>query len=791
MEMGAATVIEFEDKILRAWIEQFIEKYNKNVQSSTEITNIQRIAKKSRARTSTKPVPEHRNIAPLPIYPFFFNPYYHQTIYSKYIPLTYGTPPHLVPVSQVPSSQDEYHHHFLIPLHAQYPYTHIPSFISSTPIVDFSKIKNSINSITNKPPNNQNTFSIYDKPQEIPAAIDNTNNISNQKPDGFNHIPPKIEHHFEDHLKEKPNPIRDGKLLDGNKDNLDLIPTTVPTITTYQFNESQKVQNLPLSTTGDKHIDSSTSSDINSNPETDHVTLTSMSTTLSDISNPLKIISSSVPQLPFDDKLTTIAQFSSPTTEQSETTTSNNISDENSTIDDSTYSSELPENQQNARSSNNKETTTGIPKTFNETEEKTTVIINKKLTTNIETASLPSDITSYPTTTLFSMLQIENNNSQTPKFPSIISPNITTTLHDDLHYSPIQMRSIFSTTQSTNVNIVSDNQSELITPSIHLPLISTTISETTTVPFITAQSSTIMIPSSSPLPEKFNSDQTSSHPIITFDENNNTKLSNTDYTSMFSTLRPLNTTNSRLEDKTENNLSTVVNRSIKSTTQNINISTLNNKLVTSPPTTLITISSTKRLGPRVISPKPHIENSQKNIPSDIKMSSKIYSETKSSTEKSMNTYKIKKTFNYIPSTTDKPKETSSKSLIMAIKPNNSTQKKFTDDSKHKTTTNSPDSDITEPTETNRDSELWYNHLNIQNPHKEKLNKDQVGFLIKKLIKLLKPEIDNQPITKESLAGVITPKLGDQEKLVYIIVPWGRDTIENIENQKQQENNMGT
>lgn len=347
------------------------------------------------------------------------------------------------------------------------------------------------------------------------------------------------------------------------------------------------------------------------------------------------------------------------------------------------------------------------------------------------------------------------------------------------------MRSVFSTTQSTTFNDMSNKQSDLIIQSSRLSPISTTSSEITTLPFITTQSSTVIVPSSSQSPNKMNSDQTSSYSIMAYGNNNKTQLTDVYYTSLLSTVKPLKTTNSQITDTTEKYSTTVINAYIQNTTQNTNIPISNDKLITSPTTTPITI-----FPPKVNKPKPLKKTTQKNVPSDITMSSKHYNETNTSTEKSINTYKIKKINHNFPSTTEKTKETSRKSVVMPSKPNNYTQRKFAENSIHsRTIINSSDQYMTETPKTINDSELWYNHMNTQNSYKKELNEEQVDLVLKKLIKLLKPEMDKQPISKDSVVRVVTPKLGDKEKLVYIIVPWGRDTVQTIKNEERQEVNM--
>lgn len=725
------------------------------------------------------------------MYPFFFNPYYHQTIYPHYVPLPYGTPAHLIPVSQVPYSQEELHHRFLIPLHAQ-----IPTVTSSTPIDNYPKVKKPVNVHTNTPLNNQDNIPQYDKPQEIPA-IDATDKILNQYPDGINnHVHPSIEHRREGPLinndnKYEANPTRDGKLLT-NTDNLpDSKPTMIPY---YQFNESQSIENLTLSTTGDAILD--TLIDTISNPETDHTTLTSILTTISDISNPPEVISSSVPQLPFDsnyqwsDTYRAIVRSFTPTTEQPVTTietesitTINNISVAISTIEENNNSGEPQENHQYSRSSNSKEPTTGISEMFYiKPDDKLTEIIDKTKTPNIEIASLSSTATPYPTTELFSTRLSKNNDSQTSKSPYINSPSIISTLSDDSYYSPKQMRSVFSTTKSTNDHNTSNNQSDLIIKSTNSSPISTMVTEITTFPFTAAQSSTIIIPSSTPSPDQINSNQTSSYSIMDYIKN--TQSTNVYYTSLLPTFKSLNDTVSQIEDKTEKYSSTVDKSYMKTTTENTNILTPNDKLVTSTPTTLITISL-----PRANKPKPRMKTTQENLPADIKTESKCYTGTNTVTEKSIYTYTNENTNHYFPPATEKTRETSQ----MSIKPNNSTQRKLPDDSKHRQISNSPDqyTSMTETSQSPRDSDLWYNHMNTQSLHKNELNEEQKDFLLKKLIKLLKPEIDKQPITKDSLARAIAPKLGDQKKFIYIIVPWRRDSVQTMEYEYRQDYNTGT
>jgi len=79
----------------------------------------------------------------------------------------------------------------------------------------------------------------------------------------------------------------------------------------------------------------------------------------------------------------------------------------------------------------------------------------------------------------------------------------------------------------------------------------------------------------------------------------------------------------------------------------------------------------------------------------------------------------------------------------------------------------------------------------QQPVKKELNEEQLDFLLKKLIKLLKPEIEKQTLTEESVARFVTPKLGDRDKLIYIILPWVKEAAIRIENEKLADSNISS
>lgn len=893
-----------EEKLLRDWIEYLIRRYNTNIQPSTDSSNIQRIAKKSRMSTSTTPILRNGNIAPLPIYPILFNPYYHPTIYSSYIPLSYGT--RLIPVSEVPYPQQVFLNNKS--LHKT---THTPEITTSNSLNNYSKIKKPVNVHSYFPPNNQDNIQKYENPiQNIPELIpiDSKKIIFGQNhSDNFDNTQP-IEVHNEEN--ENPDLARDKKLLN-DADNFPNLIKIVP----IQTNELQKPQHQLSSTT----FTESSTPIYNINLST--INKTSTPITKSDILNSPDIFGNSVSQNPFDtnidlsDKLSKRTQF---VFKQSSLQDSHflSVSELPKTMTDTklvTTNSNNPENMltfEDIKQLNEPRNTqpflqasfvkNSIDILESSTEPKGVLKEITKTPLNLETMLSKSQ---HPTTELIFTSPCTINDDCMLKSPHITIPNIKTTFHTDSLNRSDKIKSLSSTTVERNEYY---NQSGSIISSTQPSSISTTVSESMTMPYETLKYS-IIEPTSPPSYESFTL-STSSNLLLTSDKNNDNQSINLLYTSLFPTLKHINsnitTTSMLIENKTEQSPANTINNdnytinikqnsnipmyyeksisSLTSTetsvmTQNtiqnaletprnnvpsvINLSyinyprqehpiieklnnmyldnkTNNNSLILTQNKTELTPSITKNYNnysnnitqnthfPKyynksiipssttetsiqsVVTQNTIIQNtieiSNTNLPSNINASSISYPIQVNFTTEKTNIYLNDNTSNNIPLTTKGMQRSTLKSIMMPIKPDNSIQRKAplitnSNDMKYKKSSNNRDQYLTKTgiPQTYKNSELWYNDMYTQSPNKKELNEKQIDYLLKKMIKLLKPEIEKQIITKETTSKLVTPKLGDQEKIVNIILPeniilpsYFTDVAKNMENEERLNNNKG-
>ncbi|XP_025407715.1 filamentous growth regulator 23-like [Sipha flava] len=751
---------EFEEKVLRAWIEQLIKRYNKNVQSATNPTNIQRIAKKSRTSSSaTGPALNHENVAPLPINSIIFNPYYHPTFYSSYIPLPYGPTTHLIPITHVSYPQQEYHHRVFIPVHAQLPYeyTQVPNIMSSTLINGHPKIKRPTNVPLHYVPSNiQDEIQDYDQAQDL---------------DGFGQQHVTAEHAQIDQgiYDENGKPIpatRDGKLVD----NINNLPSTMST-EPHQMNESQKAEFL--SSTNDITMSTTpVSMTISDNPSTSEAFGDPVSQTPSDnvyrssdkLNSTMKLLSSqSVTKEPY---LIKTSEDLETTTEIVTTSSYVNNPEDESTKTEEDYQPNEPRESV--------DTTTDISDTSVINVENASKINNTTQTpmaTTIFSALLYSMTPSAPTT-----LQCKNNDCSTTNSTYDMTRSVKTTKHQDLHESPVQMGSIYSSTQSASINY---KQSNAISSSTRLP--PTSNSE------ILPYTSSIM-PNNVLLSLQVSEALTTLQPTFLqpFDKYNESTPTSINDTTSIQRLQSLNhnitTTTKLIETETR------TTPLIKNNGQN------NSKNVAQNVSILMSLDISKK-HEHDASAKTEKDNFPLGL--NITPSENLVSRTQTSTEKSDVLTNIE--MGRYPPAIASETSSSLKPIMKSTKLFNSIQNKalFTTvsgESTYRTSANDQDrhtsgtSSLTP--QTLKGSDLWYSQLYTQTPPKKELNEEQIDFLLKKLIKLLRPEIEKQSMTKDSITRFVTPKHANQEKLVYIILPWIRDTNKNVRNEERTENTTG-
>lgn len=691
--------------------------------------------------------------------------------------MPHSTTTHLIPISYVPYSQEEYHHQISVPLHTQYPhgYSNVPGVMSSTPINIDTNIKIPGYIQTDIPVYNHDKIRKYDKPDNV-ITDDQNNDHTHVIPIGLPSEEPVQINHTKDDGTEELNPLKNEKLL--NNKNYLSNPMAVET------NQTNKLQDLSLLNMADNSR-VSMPSDTNENLQLlsknkSYLTVDSNAAT--------KLFSQPNTQ---ESYFPTTAQKSyfSTTTEPSDTTietksekASKNDFKETSIVDNKNQLDELREVQPDHELLNNKNQTTDVLEGTN--------VIEKTLTTQpfeIETpkTSTTSSTTLYPTTTQFSTTLCENNDCQRSNY-SNTTASVKTTVLVDLNGNSIQRQLAYSSTPVTKINDEYVDQLRLIN-SLTVSKISTTVLETTTLPYENSKSTLVALPLSpskltSLKPPHFklmnninNATQsidvldTSTLPTIQIQKNNDTVIS----TLAVSITEPTPSI-ARNDNDNTNNIE-----------QNTNNPLYYDELkVISPSTTIFTPTQSD----------PIIRTLENNV-STTKITTtdnyreKIYTTTKKlnvDTEDAMN-------YNFSVITKE-PKKNLLKLKTTTIKPHSSIQKpiplsKIVDDSKQKISLNNQNRLLskTEPPQTLDDSELWYsNQMNTQNPPKKELNKAQIDFLLKKLVKLLKPEIEKETLTNENVTRFITPKLGDQDKLIYIIFPWVKDATKNMENEESTE-----
>lgn len=823
----------------------------------------------------------------MPTYPFLFNPYYHPTIYSSYIPLPYDESNRLIPISQLP-------YPLIFPTQFPHGSTHIP------------KIKNPVHVQTYIPPINQIKIQTNDKSEEILLQENTTENLLNQNnySDDFDHTP-LTEFHREEPVNIDEKKYRISKNQDPKRnqilhENTDQFSYTM-TMEPNRLNESQEIQQPLLSITViESDTLTSSSNKINYSKEY-NTTSTPIST--SEIYNLPNIFKNSVSLIPSNTKYnlspnesskttqfysqstTTRVSLLSSTKDETETTTKtqsitnkNNDFEKTSIIKDGNQLNVLQEDLPQLKSSNDKDTT--ILKSSTE-------IVNNpmeitKTTNNPEKLIALLFASPYSTTTVPSTHLWETNDYQTSKSSSVTIPDIVTLNANYSYGGSFQTKSAYS----TKLNNEYVNQSNLISPSTSQFPMSISHLETTTFPTTHSKSSTITLPlspevytsykskpsnsikdfnetneihstsslntilqplstisslSSTLFPEVLTSfkskpsnsikdfnetneiqsssslnttlqplhtvtslSSTSSPEVLTsfkstpsnsikdFNKNNEIQSTTLIYTTLFSTQQPLNSKDTIIsstftETPTEKSPSTSENPSInydnytKNIKRNTNIPTHYDES-----TTLISISDFVNHNNFLQLEK----NVQNNLPPDINNSSRSYLDGLLLTQKSIKR-SDDKTNNNFPVSAIKTNRIPLKSTVTPITPYNRIQRKLplvtvSNNLKHRKTINDRNQlnpKAKSPSQTYRDSELWYNHMYTQIPYKKELSEGQINFLLKKIIKLLKPEIEKQIVTKDSISRVIVPKLGDQEKLIQIILPIVRDAAKSIKNEE--------
>ena len=726
------------------------------MQSPAGSRNIQRIAKKSQTSSSKIPMLDHKHITAVSIYPFLVNPFYQPPIYSSYIPLSYDATTHLLPVGQVPYQKEEYYHRIFGPLHTQFPigYTNVPRFISSTLINNDPGIKKTINVLNPIPISNQEVIQKYDK------ELHTSEQISNQNQDDQNQMAGSHE------IRDLQPPTTFNELN-----------TSMP-LDTINFSKIYPASTFPPLVTSNEpskfkiYNNSVSELLLNSN---DHAFITEKQI-LSNLS-------------------TTQEPFTFSKTEQLVTTVetySSIISDKN---EEDTLTSEKrsqPDEPRNAHHYSNDKYTTDIlkPPVINFGEISTEMA---KITRNPEISIAFSTLPTTTMTSPFSTPLSKNNGSKITTSSSVNSPRAETNINTKLYNVLVQSINDKSEQKSTKVSNEPDKIVDLISSSTRPSTTSITTSETSTLPY--TKTFSIILTSSPPYPKYYSS---TTLPYVKYITDKNDKIQSTSlhYTSLLPTmLQPLNTkkntTSILLETKTEQIPVITLNsnrytNNMKQNTNNLRHHSESTRS-SSTPTIVVASHDTYNTG----SPVKTIQN---NLPSDINMYSNSQ-KIPTSTEK-LNTYKDNNINAYFPGTTKGTEKSTLKSTVTPINQYNSVQKKIlldtvSDDSKFRKTTYNQDRYKTEISNTPKsieDSELWYNHMYSQNPLQKKVNEDQIHILLKKIIKLLKPEIEKQTLTKESVARLVPPRLGDPEKFIYIIYPWVIDAAKNMENEERKEIN---
>jgi len=654
------------------------------------------------------------------------------------------------------------------------------------------EIKKTMNVPNSIPPDNQEVIQKHDKEVHTSEQILNLNkgDFDHTSPIGLNLVDPIKMYQTKDDKIEQPNSKMDRKLhVHLTADDLTNILTTEQNQTTG----SHEVRDLQPSTFF-TDFDTTMPLDTVNFPKT-YLVSTLPPFTISNEPSKSETYSNSVSQLPLSsDEFSTVKQMllhrsptqepllntkqliTTPVTPYSSTTTSEKNQQ------DTSEKRSRPDEPRNSHHYSNEKYTTDILKT--------SIINNSEISTEMaETTRNPEVLNALTTitTTIFSTPLCENNNTKISTSSSVARAE--TDIHAKSYNVPVQKINGKSDKKLTTVSNGQDNINNLISSSTRPSVISITTSETSTFSYTKT--------SSPPQPKYYSSTKL---PDVKYTTDKNNKIQSTSlrYTSLLPTvLQPLNikniTTTILVETKTEKTpqITFNSNKYIKNIKQNTNTPIHHESTISSSTPTIFIPSH------NVFNTDTPIKNVQNNLPSDITMYSNKYQSQSipTSTEKS-NTYKDGNINTYFPTTTKGTKRSTLKPTVAPINQYNSVQRKIpldivSSDSKFRKTTYNQDRYMTETPNTPQsieDSELWYNHMYPQNALKKKVNEEQIHVLLKKIIKLLKPEIEKQTLTKESVARLVPSRLGDPEKFVYIIYPWIIDEAKNIEREERAKNN---
>lgn len=372
-----------------------------------------------------------------------------------------------------------------------------------------------------------------------------------------------------------------------------------------------------------------------------------------------------------------------------------------------------------------------------------------------------------------------SHSASTTKYAYVTTAaSIETTERQYSRESPVQARSVYPTTEPASVNYEQSGAISLSTTPSSRPT-STSISKTTNTASI--------LPNNEPLSllvsREFSTPRSIS--VESSGENNENTPTVLKDTTLTSTLQPLN---GDIIDTTTELIEV-------GSTQWIAINGQNNAENVDQDTSILAHTETTNQNSKSLYKHASMVTNpeQNNLPSSTTPSKSLVNRPQTTAGK-LDMYTNVKT-DYYPRPVVKETGSSLKLIGTPTKPStNAVQRKPTfstapDDSTYRTSANNRDryaSKTSLTPQSLKDSDIWYNHLYAQTPPKKELNDEQIDFLLKKLIKLLKPEIEKQSITKDSISRFVTPKHADQEKLVYIILPWIRDTSKNVGNEEQME-----
>lgn len=746
------------------------------------------------------PVLDREHIAAISIYPFFVNPFYQPPIYSNYIPLSYDAKTRLIPVEQIPYPKEEYHHRFFRPLHTHFPigYTNVQGIMSSTPLDNDPEIKETINVPNSIPPGNQEVIKKYDE-LHIPEQV------LNQNQDDFIHTSPIGLNPEEPMKTDKKKDINEQQYSKSGRKLFDQIIvndlSSTATADQNQMSESYEIQpNLLPTTATDESNTSIALYAINFTEK--YQTSTIPSFTMPNDKSKSEIYSNSVSQLSLNSDYHLFKH--------------NNLSDHPTTHDSSflAYTKQLETTVKTfspTTNDNNQEVTfTPEEKSRMNGPQKVHHFINSKYAAdvlktpiiNIEKISTETSKTTQNSEFVNAFSTPPSTNTAT-LFPTPLCENnickITTTslVNDPLkHHSETTDRILYRQKlidQKFTKNRNEQDNNTNINSSLTLPsAISITTSETSTLPYTKTYSN--IIPTSSQLQPKYLKyfySTKSPHAKYNTDKNNTIQRTSLHYTSLLpTTLQPLNinniTTSVLVKTKTEQTppITIYSNKYTNNIKQNTNIPAHNDYSTRSSSTPNIFITPSG-----IFNTESHMKTVHNNLTPDINMYSNSYQSQKIPTETNKsNTHQDDNTNTniYLSITTEGTKRNTFKPTVSSLIQYNSVKKKLpiitiSDDSKLKKSTY--DQEIFNTPKSSEDSELWYNHMYPHNPLKKEPNEEQIHFLLKKIIKLLKPEIEKQTLTKESVARLVPPRL-EPEKFVYIIYPWVIDAAKNMENEEQ-------